>query len=323
MNNRRSLLFLLSTLIFFLQGGKAQEMPQEEQMPAEITAVEELLSPAESGVEMFSDSLEADENEAVERLDMPQEVQIQNEEDIVESLDVSQEEQIQNEEDTVESLDMPQEEQIQQERITDIENFFYPDDPNIRILADSLAANENDTLDKKGFMPDPKKAVWLSLVPGLGQIYNRKYWKLPIVYGGFMGCFYAVTWNNRTYNDYMDAYREFMDIKELEANGLIYDYETRPPKWYNYVPPGVFPEAVKGRMEGYLKRNKDSFRRYRDLSIIVTALVYFLSIIDAYVDAQLYDFDISPDLTMRVEPAVFSRTPGNNQSYGVQCNIKF
>ena len=69
------------------------------------------------------------------------------------------------------------------------------------------------------FKPDPKKAVLLALVPGLGQIYNQKYWKLPIVYGGLMGCMYAVTWNNRNYKDYSTAYKDIMsDYYMIQEN---------------------------------------------------------------------------------------------------------
>lgn len=62
----------------------------------------------------------------------------------------------------------------------------------------------------KEFKPDPNKALLYALVPGLGQIYNRKYWKLPLVYGAFMGCMYAITWNNKNYKDYSTAYFDIM-----------------------------------------------------------------------------------------------------------------
>ena len=65
---------------------------------------------------------------------------------------------------------------------------------------------------KPQWVPNPNKAIWLSLViPGAGQIYNRKYWKLPIVYGGFVGCVYALNWNSQMYNDYTQAYLDIMD----------------------------------------------------------------------------------------------------------------
>jgi hypothetical protein len=63
---------------------------------------------------------------------------------------------------------------------------------------------------KAAFKPNPGKAVLLGLIPGMGQIYNRKYWKLPLVYGGFMGFMYAITWNNRNYQDYWNGYKGIM-----------------------------------------------------------------------------------------------------------------
>ena len=72
-----------------------------------------------------------------------------------------------------------------------------------------------------------------------------------------------------------------------------------------------------------LKRQKDYYRRYRDLSIIITVGVYALTLVDAYVDAQLFDFDISPDLSMRVEPVVTPKTSVTPRSYGLNCCLKF
>lgn len=85
--------------------------------------------------------------------------------------------------------------------------------------ADSLALMTlSDTLKLKKkrdwatWHPNPKRALWLAIViPGAGQIYNRKYWKLPIVYGGFVGCAYAMRWNNQMYRDYSQAYLDLMD----------------------------------------------------------------------------------------------------------------
>ena len=78
--------------------------------------------------------------------------------------------------------------------------------------------------DWNTWTPDPQRALWLALViPGAGQIYNRKYWKLPIIYGGFMGCIYALTWNNMMYKDYSQAYLDIMDNDP--AQKLLYQAE--------------------------------------------------------------------------------------------------
>lgn len=189
--------------------------------------------------------------------------------------------------------------------------------------ADSMPQPRFKEIDMKPFKPNPTRAViYSAILPGLGQIYNKAYWKLPIVYGGFMGCIYAVTWNNRNYKDYSTAY---MDLKnDVEFN------KDNPNAWSNSwkdiakksgIDPSRFITDVK--YQDNIKRRKDYFRRYRDLSIIITAGVYFICMIDAYVDAQLFDFDISPDLSMRLEPAVTPKTSFSDRSYGLNCSIKF
>lgn len=169
------------------------------------------------------------------------------------------------------------------------------------------------TLELYEFKPDPTKAViYAAIFPGLGQIYNRKYWKLPIVYGGFLGFSYAISWNNRYYTDYSSGYLDIMDD----------DPET--DSWKNFLPYGVDPESVdKAWLTDVMKRRKDFYRRYRDLSIIGTVAMYALSIIDAYVDAQLFDFNISSDLSLRVEPTVIRQTDYLANSVGFQCRVSF
>ena len=180
------------------------------------------------------------------------------------------------------------------------------------VRIDTLINNEKTVVPEKAFKPNPKKAVIYSAIfPGLGQIYNRKYWKLPIVYGGFMGCAYAITWNNGMYQDYSEAYID------LERNP---DSEL----WKDFYRPGTdFSNINIENVKSILKRKKDVYRRYRDLSIIVTAALYLITIVDAYVDAQLFDFDISPDVGMKIAPTYFDKSGTNARSYGLQCNIEF
>ena len=171
------------------------------------------------------------------------------------------------------------------------------------------------------FKPDPKKAVLLALVPGLGQIYNRKFWKLPIVYGGLMGCMYAITWNNKTYQDYSQAYFDIMN----DSMDPSLDPDEWHESWQNFLGSTANPEDYinNNNFQDLLKRGKDRYRRYRDLSIIIMVGVYALSIIDAYVDAQLFDFDISPDLSMHWSPTVTPRTAYSERMYGVNWSLKF
>ncbi len=166
------------------------------------------------------------------------------------------------------------------------------------------------------FKPDPKRAVIYSAIfPGLGQIYNRKYWKLPIIYGGFIGCAYSITWNSTQYNDYKQAYSD------------IVDNDPNTDSWKNMIRYGINPdELTPSQISSYadaFKNKKDYYRRYRDLSYIITVGVYALCMLDAYVDAQLFDFDISPDLSMRMEPVIFDKSAFASRSFGLQCSINF
>lgn len=183
--------------------------------------------------------------------------------------------------------------------------------PNLKeqpVPADSL----QKAIDPKRWIPNPTKATWLALViPGGGQIYNRKFWKLPIFYGGFAGCAYALTWNNKMYKDYSSAYKDA--VNENWTSSSITD--LLPPN-HNYS---------NSQLTEVLRKRKDTFRRYRDLSIFAFIGVYLLSVVDAYVDAELSNFDITPDLSMRVEPAIInSQMTGSSQrSVGVQCSFRF
>ena len=206
----------------------------------------------------------------------------------------------------------------QETLVTDtvFENHLPQDTAEIAALvsADSSVINEV-TMDLKPFSPSSSKAVMYSAIfPGLGQIYNRKYWKLPLVYGAFMGCAYAITWNSKNLEDYSTAYT---DIKS--------DDPKTNNSWIDFIPANANPEDyIKDQsFQDQLKRNKDYFRRNRDLSIIITVGVYLLCMVDAYVDAELFDFDISPDLSMRVAPSVTEPTNHSSRTYGLNCSFKF
>jgi hypothetical protein len=166
---------------------------------------------------------------------------------------------------------------------------------------------------KKRFIPDSQRSVWLALVfPGAGQIYNRKYWKLPIVYGGFVGCTYALSWNNKMYKDYSQAY---LDIMDDDPNTKSYE---------DFLPPSYNISGEEERFKEIFRKRKDAYRRQRDLSIFAFIGVYLLSVIDAYVDAELSDFDITKDIGLKVEPALFNDGKNRNfGSVGLQCSLKF
>lgn len=167
---------------------------------------------------------------------------------------------------------------------------------------------EQRVLARTNFKPDPNKSLWLALTfPGAGQIYNRKYWKLPIIYGGAMGVAYAISYYGGHYNDYMRGYRDYLD-SDPNTN---YHLELLPQG---------YPESSAGT---YVKNAVNSYRRYRDIFIVVGVAVYALSVIDAYVDAQLADFDISTDLSMKVRPKLDVELHTGKPTAGCQMQIYF
>ena len=179
------------------------------------------------------------------------------------------------------------------------------DDDSIQaVIMDSVTAKQGDIRkaekrakrDWATWKPNPKRAMWLAIMlPGAGQIYNRKYWKLPIVYGGFIGCAYAMRWNNQMYMDYSQAYLDIMDN----------DPNTKSYEEFLHLGNSITPANID-RYKQIFKSRKDRYRRWRDLSFIVMIAVYAVSIVDAYVDASLSQFDISDDLSLRMEPAVIN-----------------
>ena len=199
-------------------------------------------------------------------------------------------------------------------------------------IVDSLLTGEKDSLtttltptpqkhkekrDWNTWRPNPKRAMWLAIVlPGAGQIYNRKYWKLPLVYGGFVGCIYAMQWNNMMFRDYSKAYQDIMDT----------DPTTQSYNQFLHLGTKITDEN-KAQYQSIFKSRKDRYRRWRDLSFFCLLGVYALSIVDAYVDASLSEFDISDDLTLRVEPAVMN-SPATGMAFrpsaiGLHCSLTF
>lgn len=191
---------------------------------------------------------------------------------------------------------------VNQENLEQIETAFTPPQPK-----DSIPA---PVIPQTVWTPNPTKATWLAVVfPGGGQIYNRKYWKLPIIYGGFAGCAYALSWNGKMYKDYAQAYLDIMD---------------NDPNTNSHLDIRGLSSRSESEQKELLRRRKDTFRRYRDLSIFAFIGVYLISVIDAYVDAELSNFDITPDLSMRVEPAIINdQFHSRNKSVGLQCSFRF
>ena len=189
--------------------------------------------------------------------------------------------------------------------------------PPLTIADTTLTKGQRQKRDWTTWKPDPKRAVWLALViPGGGQIYNRKFWKLPIVYGGFLGCIYALTWNNMMYKDYSQA---FLDISDEDPGTHSYDKFLHLGR--------TIDDTNKDRYKQIFQNRKDKYRRWRDMSLFVMIGIYALSVIDAYVDAELSVFDISKDLSLKVQPTVIGNPMSENPIYasslGVNCKLNF
>ncbi len=193
-------------------------------------------------------------------------------------------------------------------------------DREARLKGTSIQDSAKINRDWSRWRPNPKKALWLAVVlPGAGQIYNRKYWKLPIFYGGIAGCIYAMTWNNQMYRDYSRAYVDIMDS----------DPSTQSYNDFLHLGNAV-NEGNKQYYQDLFKKRKDRYRRWRDLSIFATIGIYALSVIDAYVDASLSDFDISDNLSLHVAPAIIndnsmigSGNPLKSSALGIGCSLTF
>lgn len=184
------------------------------------------------------------------------------------------------------------------------------DDTHTVVVADDYGFDERG---KKIFNPDPNRAVWMSaLCPGLGQVYNRRYWKLPIIVAGFMGLGYGTSWNNTQFKDYSNGY---MDLMSGDPDRKSY---------MDFFPPNTDESSLnKEWLQSVLKNRKNYYRRNRDLCIICMVGVYLLAIVDAYVDAQLAHFDISPDLTMDISPGFYTEPVTRKYAIGMNWAFTF
>lgn len=188
------------------------------------------------------------------------------------------------------------------------------DSPELVLLApEDEAKRLEKAASLRVFNPDPTRAVWLAaLCPGLGQLYNRRYWKLPIIVGGFMGLGYGASWNNSQLREYTRAYADLLDK----------DPSTR--SYMDFFAPNVQESSLDREwLTRLLRSRRNYFRRNRDLCIIGMVGVYLLAIVDAYVDASLAHFDITPDLSMDLAPTVMQDGRSTRPSVGMLWALNF
>ncbi|TAL69583.1 MAG: hypothetical protein EPN88_06560 [Bacteroidetes bacterium] len=171
------------------------------------------------------------------------------------------------------------------------------------------------------FRAEPLKATMLAVAfPGLGQVYNRKIWKIPLVYAGFGALIYSAGINSSNYNKYMKAYQDFTDTNPATDSYL--KLIAADPAGYD---PILYPKTAILSSTSYYKdgmlRMVDYYKRYRDLSYIGIAGWYMLSILDANVDASLFNYDITDNLDIAVFP-IQVPLPGGYIGAGLNIGLK-
>jgi hypothetical protein len=175
--------------------------------------------------------------------------------------------------------------------------------PVVITTDDSLVQESRDTLLIKSYANrySPRKALlYAAILPGLGQIYNKKYWKLPLVYGAFA---YMGYWTG----EYQKGYKKY-------KVQLFYNIEHKLGE------SGINPESQF--TTSYLRTVVDRFRRERDFMIILMGAMYVLQIVDAHVDAHLKEFDLNPNLQVKLQPMV-EQDPIMGRQTGISLLVKF
>ncbi|MCF8368017.1 MAG: hypothetical protein K9G76_03185 [Bacteroidales bacterium] len=174
--------------------------------------------------------------------------------------------------------------------------------------SDSLKSiqNKSRTDTTLSLAHSPHKASLYSMVlPGLGQAYNKKYWKIPVVYAGFGVFYYLIKFNDKEYKAWRAAY--YHNLNNIDG--------TEPPINEYEEKYGDDPE--------FLKANKDFYRRNRDLNYILTGLWYMLNVVDATVDAHLYTWEVDENLSIRVEPQIYNGFTGFKPAGGLKLSLRF
>jgi len=173
------------------------------------------------------------------------------------------------------------------------------------------SANDSLIIEKEEAVHSPRKAtIYSAVLPGLGQIYNRKYWKVPLVYGGFATLGYFINFNNEEYVKLRQAYSDIIDT-DPNTNSFV-KLVTDPKR--------LEPDRI-GQLTESLRKGKDYWRRNRDLVVIGTVVFYAVNIIDASVDAHFFNFDISDDLTINWVPGPVMCM--DNKLIGIHCRFTF
>ena len=183
-------------------------------------------------------------------------------------------------------------------QVSDSLTVVKPDSINsVRTLGEDGANVQNFEMVEPEHSP-ATAALFSAALPGLGQAYNGRYWKIPIVWGGLAAFGYFINWNNNRYQYY--------------RKNLIYEIANDPD----------FPNETN-LSESTLKSARDSYRRNRDQMVLFGILFYFLNIADAYIDAHLMEFTVNQDLSVRVSPDIIYLDNGRVGPAGLSLKLKF
>lgn len=168
-----------------------------------------------------------------------------------------------------------------------------------------------------------KGALYSAILPGFGQFYNRKYWKIPLVYAGFGTLGYSVTYNQKGFTKYKKAYIDFTDkLPETQSYLNVIGGNLDPVDFDPVLHPDTYDSQQEEWFSKQLRNKMDYFRRNRDLSYIGLVGWYLLNILDATVDAHLFDYDIGDDLSLKIEPRLMYADRYMN-TMGLQISITF
>ncbi len=184
------------------------------------------------------------------------------------------------------------------------------------IIADTTETLKPKEVERKERVHSPHKATFYSaILPGMGQIYNKKYWKVPILYAGIGALAYSISFNSTNYDKYRSAYRDFLlgdpgnksYIKVIPTTLTVEDVEGQYRQWF----------------QDALNNKKKYYKRYRDLSYIGMVAIYVLNLVDATVDAHFYDFDVSDDLSLQIQPVMMEPDQVFGNKVGLKLSLRF
>lgn len=201
------------------------------------------------------------------------------------------------------------------------------DRDTVKVLANADTLTAIEQIVKKPHSPH-KATLMAMALPGSGQIYNKQWWKVPILYGGIAADLYGIVWNQKRFKEYRNAYVEWVQYTEALAENPDTPYPSNPawdkiPKSFDVqTDPYLQTDGGRTWFKNTLNNRKTSFKRNRDLCYIIMAAIYAVNVIDATVYAHFYDFEIDDDLSFHIQPSS-SYSPISGGCIGLTLTLNF